>query len=262
MTIHTYYSMSYALCNGVFHQSVYFNRFSGVCEYYLAEWDDGETAPQFNYANGTQQWTFYYTNGEQCDGVDRKFNVNWKCDPTALPFSTQTQCEINDAECFAEITILSAYACVDGPPPQTECKWGNFDLTSVFESGLSITCNDITGKAYQYTPCRDAATCDNQQFQATLFDDGNCLSLAQWDYGLTEPSYFNNGGTPAWMFNYRNGAQTPSCPDGIDFRVSWECNFQCDPWCLETQCSQINECGYSLTIQTILGFGSDSKIGA
>eukprot|EP00486_Rosalina_sp_Unknown_P016721 CAMPEP_0201578272 /NCGR_PEP_ID=MMETSP0190_2-20130828/25069_1 /ASSEMBLY_ACC=CAM_ASM_000263 /TAXON_ID=37353 /ORGANISM="Rosalina sp." /LENGTH=248 /DNA_ID=CAMNT_0048011265 /DNA_START=104 /DNA_END=847 /DNA_ORIENTATION=- len=195
--------MSYALCSGSRYQAVRFDRFSGVCQYYLAEWDDGETEPQFSYDDdGIQQWTFYYENAAPCgqDENPRGFNIIWKCDPMAVPFSTATQCG-NVNECLDEMTIRSSAACVEGPPPQTECKWGNFDLTSIFDLSVPITCNDNTGGAnYEYTPCQDKAICDGQEFQATLFNqnEGNCLSLSQWDYGVTQPEYFNNGGTPAW----------------------------------------------------------------
>ena len=120
--------MSYALCNGLRYQSVYFNRFSGVCQYYLAEWDEGETEPIFEYnrdGDDIYTWTFPYTNGEMCgNDTERLFEVVWKCDPSAQPFSTQTICTVDDDECYTEMIIPSIYACVEGVIPTMEPSAG------------------------------------------------------------------------------------------------------------------------------------------
>ena len=173
-------------------------------------------------------------------------------DPHAIPFDRETQCRQID-DCLQELTIRSSLACVSPePPPQQECKWGNFDLTPIFEAGIPIICNDYI----EYTPCQSAALCDGQEFQATLFDQstGDCLSLTEWDYGTTQPTYFDNDGSPTWQFNYRNGAETEQCPDGINMDIIWNCDFGCSPFCLDTKCGQVNQCRYSMCIKSIYAF--------
>lgn len=109
--------MSYALCKGERYQSVFFNRFTGVCDYYLARWEEGATVPKFRSnrdGDNIFTWTFEYTNGEKCNGQDRLFEVVWKCDENAQPFSTNTMCENNPSDCYTEIIIPSVYACIEG----------------------------------------------------------------------------------------------------------------------------------------------------
>eukprot|EP01083_Nonionella_stella_P053090 140601_1 len=108
--------MSYALCNGQRYQSVYFSRSNGQCQYYLAEWDDGEQAPLFKEnRDDPRTWTFHYETGASCNGKVRKFNIIWECDENAQPFSLQTVCgKVDDDECFHEMRIKSAYACHKG----------------------------------------------------------------------------------------------------------------------------------------------------
>ena len=170
----------------------------------------------------------------------------------AIPFN-QTQCKQID-DCLHELTVQSYLGCVGETPPQQQCKWGNFDLTPIFEAGMPVVCNDNgSAKIYEYTPCQSAVPCDGQEFQATLFDQGtrDCLSLTEWDYGATQPVYFNNGGSPAWRFDYRNGAETEQCPDGINMDITWICDFECSPFCLDTECDQVNQCRYSMSIKSI-----------
>lgn len=108
--------MSYALCKGQRYQAVYFNRVTGECQYYLAQWDEGETKPIFEdnrYGDDIYTWTFTHTDGEECNGGDRTFDIVWKCDESAQPFSTNTQCQNDEDECYTEIIIPSVYACVE-----------------------------------------------------------------------------------------------------------------------------------------------------
>eukprot|EP00486_Rosalina_sp_Unknown_P010513 CAMPEP_0201578604 /NCGR_PEP_ID=MMETSP0190_2-20130828/25558_1 /ASSEMBLY_ACC=CAM_ASM_000263 /TAXON_ID=37353 /ORGANISM="Rosalina sp." /LENGTH=269 /DNA_ID=CAMNT_0048011969 /DNA_START=995 /DNA_END=1804 /DNA_ORIENTATION=- len=111
--------MSYALCSGSRYQAVFFDRFSGVCQYYLAAWDDGETAPKFRYnrdGDDKYTWTFEYRNGQTCEnGDERLFEVVWKCNEQAIPFSTATVCSYDsDTNCYNEMIIESSAACVEG----------------------------------------------------------------------------------------------------------------------------------------------------
>lgn len=113
--------ISDALCNdGITnerYEAVYFDRFSGLCEYYLAQWND-EIKPIFRYNrddDGIYTWTFTYTNGEECNGGVRTFEVVWKCDEDVVPFGIDTLCQNNEDECYTEMIIPTAYACVEGP---------------------------------------------------------------------------------------------------------------------------------------------------
>lgn len=106
--------MSYALCNGQRYQSVYFSRTTGQCQYYLAQWDDGNEEPKFRRRDGIFTWTFEYTNGESCNGGERRFDVTWECDELAQPFSLQTTCGKSNDECHHTMNIRSVYACIEG----------------------------------------------------------------------------------------------------------------------------------------------------
>ena len=110
--------MSYALCQGQRYQCVNFDRSSGACNYWLTVWDEGETVPSFRknkFGDNIFSWTFEYTNGQQCGGSEIKFDVTWKCDETAQPFSLATECGYVDGdECHHEFIVRSTYACVEG----------------------------------------------------------------------------------------------------------------------------------------------------
>jgi len=110
--------MSYTLCNGVRYQSVLYSTSTGSCQFFLSQWDEGETAPIFRKnrdGDGVWSWTFEYTNGQPCNGGDRRFDIVWKCDTTAQPFSLQTECgQVDNNECHNEMKIKSVFACEEG----------------------------------------------------------------------------------------------------------------------------------------------------
>ena len=125
--------MSYALCNGVRYQAVYFNRNIGQCLYYLALWDEGATEPKYSKDNGGT-WSFKYENGQtttECpDGVT--FTANWLCDELSIPFYLGSTCGmIDDDPCDHEMNIRSAYACVEGPTSSGSSSSGGLSTGSL-----------------------------------------------------------------------------------------------------------------------------------
>lgn len=126
--------MSYAVCNGERYQANYFNRFTGVCDYFLARWEGGQTEPIFRYnrdGDNIYTWTFRYTNGQECNGGDRIFDVVWKCDENGWPFSTNTQCQNNEDECYTEMIIPSQTACVKGVEPSESKSLDYLDFVMI-----------------------------------------------------------------------------------------------------------------------------------
>eukprot|EP01084_Bolivina_argentea_P122771 217555_1 len=247
--------MQYALCNGARYQAVYFNRNNGQCQYYLAQWDSGETIPQYSSKDNIAEWTFYYANGQttpECpQGI--QFDIVWTCCESCVPFSLSTTCE-QISECKHTMGIRSVYACVEEPPPDNKCVWGNVDLRGTM--GYEISCIDGFNEqfAYLYTPCMEYSLCYGQRYQAVRFDRQSVecqYYLSQWDNGITAPSYFNDEGNPSWQFNYKNGQITAQCLDGIEFTVNWICDELCVPFCLATTCSQVNECRYQMAVRSV-----------
>ena len=254
--------MQYELCEGVRYQATYYDVSNMQCAYGLCDWDDGATIPQFRYSeNGTPTWTFYYTNGEQCIGGDSEFNIVWECDPLAEPFSLNTTCSTLDFDgCVHEMRVKSASACTI--PPTQQCRWNDFDLSSTM--GYGITCTaDNNDFSYEYTPCMDGARCNGDNYQAIFWnkEERQCqYYLSQWDYGETVPKYFNNDGVDIYQFDYKNGEETDTCQDGIEMDIRWMCNFSCNPFCLNAECSQIDECKHQMIVQSVLACSNQTEI--
>eukprot|EP01084_Bolivina_argentea_P028275 52571_1 len=248
--------MSYTLCNGMRYQAVYFSLTNGQCQYYLAEWDDGETIPQYSLtADNITQYTFNYNNGEVTGTCSQgiEFEINWLCDPDSVPFSTQTTCE-QITDCKHTMTVKSAYACTE-PPPNDDCIWGNLNLQNV--KGYDIHCieNFNNELVYSYTPCMSMAYCNGDRYQSILFNGTNseCVYyLAQWDNGESMPRYIDNSGNPVWVFEYKNGQETQQCSNGIEMEINWICDPECTPYCLDSKCNQLDECSHQMTVLSSL----------
>eukprot|EP01084_Bolivina_argentea_P121223 214840_1 len=173
--------MSYALCQGQRYQAVYFNRANAICEYYLAEWDDGEQAPEYSKPNNQSLWTFHYKSGEitgQC-ATPIQFDIIWECDPWAQPFSLETTCSIIN-ECHHEMAIRSAYACVEGPITTTptpsqyndSCIWTDGDHTLDLQHIAGFILNKISdndpSQIYSLSACSNNLNCNDEMGMITI----------------------------------------------------------------------------------------------
>lgn len=152
--------------------------------------------------------------------------------------------------CFFVQLLLSALS--------QQCKWSTFSLENSEGYNFTCTSSDDNGEyGYGYSPCRSNVLCDGQRYQSSYYNrfNGECVSiLAEWDNGMTAPTYINQNGTYQWKFNYTNGE---TCDNGrhIELDITWICNHSATDFNStqkSIQCGFVdnNQCHHHITLQS------------